>query len=102
MKKVQLIIYDIVLGEIVDNSFSLVENKDNINLAKEKYPLEMRLFKNGLSGLLYPIELLVSALDREDLGKQAGFKKEDTTFDKFYKLAGLNISSINGFFIKRG
>ena len=98
--KIILEIYDIPLAEISED-FSITELEENISSAKNEYPLEMRFYKKGLSGLLNPLETIVGCVEREDVKKEAGIKETDSLFEKLYKLAGLNIMPINGYSIKQ-
>ena len=104
MKKVVLKLYDLNLCEFFDNEgeLSKKENEKEIKTAKEKYPFNMREYKNGISGFVYPIENYFNAINRKDIIKEANIKETDTVFEKIYKVAGLEIEPINGFSISRG
>ena len=102
MKKVYLHIYDIVLCEISgDDKLEIVNYEDNIKVAKQEYPLQMRLFKKSLSGILSPIENIINCLDREDIKKQANIEENDSLFEKLFKVAGIELIDYNGFNIFR-
>ena len=103
MKKIILKLYDFELAEIVDNEELLVlDNKENIEKARKMYPLNMREYRKGLSGYVYPIENYFNALNRNDIILEAKINESDRVFEKLYKVAGLNIQPINGFSISRG
>jgi len=100
MKKVVLKLYDFELAEVIDkNGLFVIDNKKNIEEATKLYPLNMRAYKKGLSGFVYPLETFFNAFNRKDIIKEANIIEADNIFEKLYKVAGLNIEPINGFYI---
>jgi len=96
MRKVVLFLYDIELLEINEGEELLItEHKKNVSMAKELYPLQMRYYKKGLSGMLYPLEIFLNVKERADL-----VTASNNQFEFFYKVAGLDIEPINGFYLK--
>ena len=102
MKKIILMLYNIELAEIIDkNGLTVVDYKENVDKAKKEYPFNMREYKLGLSGYYYPIDNYFNAINRGDIIKEAGITQTDSVFEKLYKVAGLSIQPINGFYIKQ-
>ena len=100
MKKVILKLYDLVLADILEGDGILVKhNQESINKAQRLYPLNMREYRPGLSGYVLPLETIFNAFNRNDIIKEANIKENDSVFEKLYKVAGLDIEPINGFYI---
>ena len=102
MNKIILKLYEFEIASIIDeDDLTVIDNKENIIKAKQAYPLNMREYRKGLSGFVYPIENYFNAVNRSDIIKEAGIKESDSIFTKLYKVAGLEIDPINGFYIKQ-
>ena len=104
MKKVILKLYDISLAEISDNGGELFIKDDSQNVikAQKTYPINMREYRPGLSGFVLPLEVFFNAFNRSDIKKEANILQTDSVFDKLFKVAGLDIEPINGFYIVQG
>lgn len=103
MKRILLKLFDITVAEIIDkNEITVIDNLEGIIKANELYPLNMREYKKGLSGFVYPIENYFNAINREDVILEANISDNDNVFEKLYKVAGLDIMPINGFSIVQG
>lgn len=102
MKKIILMLYDIELAEITDrNGIFVSDNEEAILKAKELYPLNMRAYKKGLSNYVYPLETYFNAFNRRDIVDEAKINDSDSAFIKLYKVAGLDMEPINGFYLTR-
>lgn len=103
MNKIILKLYEFEIASIIEkDELTVIDNKDNIDKAKQVYPLNMREYRNGLSGYVYPIENYFNAVNRSDIIKEANIKESDSIFTKLYKVAGLELEPINGFIITQG
>lgn len=108
MKKIRLLVVDLELGYLKeDNGYVFVANEKNIVQAKKDYLIQMRRFSLNESGLgLYnqvpPIfNDFLSGTNRQDIIEVAGIDKDDSDFEKLYKLAGIDMMP-NVFDIKQG
>ncbi|MGN0961697.1 MAG: hypothetical protein ACI4PF_05845 [Christensenellales bacterium] len=99
MAKISLNIEDIELGYLLERGgkYLFCANEDEVNRAREEYPLDMVLFKLNSSGMViydripYPFNTFLSGTHREDLMSKAGINPDDSDYDRLYKLAGLNM-----------
>ena len=98
MEKIYLYIYDLPLCEITGGeNLKVTHYHDNIEKARKEYPLSMRFYKQGIGGILMPIEDFISGLNRDDVKREASIEEDDDIFTKLYKVAGIELCPINGF-----
>lgn len=95
--KLVLNIQDISLGYLIEenNKYKFFANSKNFDKALKLYPIIKNLDLNS-SGIgiydkiPYPVSNYLSGTSREDIVALAKIKKSDSTFEKLYKLAGLD------------
>ena len=99
MKKINLYVRDLLLGHLQENEglFAFVPHETNIKLARQKYPLEMRAFKLNSSKVVcdkvmpYPFSSFLESTGRIDLIEKVGIEKNQSNFEKLYRLASLDL-----------
>lgn len=109
MKKIYLYLEEIPLGYLieVEGAYSYYADRENVLLAKEKYPIQMKLYNLNDGGMKdfesipHLFSVYLDGATREDIIKSAGIEKDDSDFTKLYKLAELDFHPIN-FSIKAG